>query len=53
MGDFNYPDIDWETYFGTKVSEVFRNLVLDKFLNQHVDHARREDNILDLIVSTS
>ena len=53
MGDFNYPDIDWETYSGTKVSEDFRNLVLDKFLNQHVDHATRGDNILDLILSTN
>ena len=53
LGDFNYPDIDWEAYSGNSTSEEFRDICLDRFLHQHVHDPTRGENILDLVLSTS
>ena len=52
MGDFNYPNVDWQLLQGDRSSEEFLDLVQDCFLFQHVKGPTRENNILDLIFST-
>jgi len=49
MGDFNYPDINWDTMYHSNLGSEFVELVLDNFLIQHVDEPTREKNILDLV----
>ena len=52
MGDFNYPDIDWNLLSAGNVGRKFLNQVQDSFLFQHVDFPTRENNILDLVLSS-
>jgi hypothetical protein len=52
MGDFNYPNIDWEKLDGDTNSLEFLNLVQDCFLVQHVNVPTRGDNILDLVFTS-
>ena len=52
MGDFNYPDIDWDCLESDSVGESFLNLVQDCFLFQHVLTPTRGNNILDLVLSS-
>jgi ribonuclease P/MRP protein subunit RPP40 len=52
MGDFNYRSIDWSSMHCDSDSRPFLESVEDNFLTQHVDKPTREENILDLILST-
>ena len=52
MGDFNYPNICWNTMDSDQHGIPFRDLVLDSFLIQHVAEPTREKNILDLILTS-
>ena len=52
LGDFNYPNIDWDSWECNKDSEEFVDLIQDNFfLFQHVREATRGSNILDLVFS--
>lgn len=53
MGDFNYPGINWETYESNSHGHAFLDLVMDNFLHQHVQEPTRENNILDLVLSSN
>ena len=55
MGDFNLPHVDWSYHHAT--DNIIYNLFL-KFVNSYgltkfVDQPTRENNILDLVLSTS
>ena len=52
MGDFNYPNIDWNNLHTTCDGSDFMNLIMDNFLCQHVNFPTRENNILDLFISS-
>jgi hypothetical protein len=52
MGDFNYPKIDWNTLECDSTGIRFRDLLLDNYLCQHVTEPTRENNILDLVISS-
>ena len=52
MGDFNYPNIDWNNLHTTRDGSDFMNLIMDNFLCQHVNFPTRENNILDLFISS-
>ena len=51
-GDFNYSTIDWELLHADPEGQQFLDLVMDKFLTQHVKEPTREQNILDLVLSS-
>ncbi len=53
VGDFNLPRINWQYHTGLQ-SESHRllNFIDDNFLFQHVNQPTRENNILDLVIST-
>ena len=52
MGDYNYPDIDWENNIGvTNSSKEFLECLEDGFLTQHVKEPTRGPACLDLIIS--
>jgi len=55
MGDFNYPKINWSTLDSDSdpPSTAVRDLILDNYLYQHVREPTRENNILDLIISSN
>jgi len=55
MGDFNYPKINWSTLDSDSdpPSTAVRDVILDNYLYQHVREPTRENNILDLIISSS
>ena len=51
IGDFNYPDINWENMEVKNVaSQIFIDCILDNFLCQSVSKSTRQDTILDLVV---
>ena len=52
MGDFNYPGINWETLEADSMSQGFLDLTRDCFLIQHVPVPTRNNNILDLVMTT-
>ena len=52
-GDFNYPNINWETLHSTGDDQLFLDTTLDCFLKQHVEEPTRNKNILDLVLSTN
>jgi ribonucleases P/MRP protein subunit RPP40 len=52
MGDFNYPGINWITLDCDSGCVEFLDLVQDTFLTQHVLTPTRENNILDLVLSS-
>lgn len=52
MGDFNFPNIDWDTYDSDSHGEDFRDLIFDNFLFQHVKQPTRENNVLDLVITS-
>lgn len=49
MGDFNYPNIDWNTLNTDSRGSLFLEATLDSFLTQHVHFPTRGDNTLDLV----
>lgn len=52
MGDFNYPKINWSTLESDNTGAAFLEVLFDNFWTQHVSSPTREDNILDLIISS-
>ena len=52
MGDFNYPNIDWSKLEAHGNDIMFRDLILDNYLIQHVKEPTRDQNILDLIFTS-
>ena len=52
MGDFNYPNINWMSLEADNKGQKFVKLVLDCYLEQHVHKPTRNENILDLILSS-
>ena len=52
VGDFNYPGLNWHTMQADNQSTDFRDMCLDSFLHQHVFEPTRNENILDIILST-
>ena len=55
-GDFNLSECDWTTNHPTKSSEhhyLLSEIIQDNFLYQMVDETTRENNILDLVLTTN
>jgi len=52
LGDFNYPEIHWDTLEAGIKSEQFFQTIQDTFLFQHVMEPTRNNNILDIIFSS-
>ena len=52
MGDFNYPNIEWNDLHASHDCSEFLNLIMDNFLCQHVNFPTRENNILDLFITS-
>src|SRR5664279_658979 len=52
MGDFNFPNINWDTLDSDLSSGRFRDLILDNYLVQHVKQPTRDTNILDLVFTS-
>jgi len=53
MGDFNYPDIDWNTlHASTTAGQCFVDCIEDEFLVQHVKEATRGKAVLDLVITS-
>ena len=55
-GDFNLSEFDWSTSHPTKSSEhhyLLSDIIHDNFLYQMVDESTRENNILDLVLTTN
>ena len=55
LGDFNLPDIDWSYYHAPDniFYNTFLNFVNSYGLTQFVKQSTRDNNILDLVLSTS
>ena len=53
MGDFNHPNIDWTLERPTSApGNKLIQLLADNNLRQHVHETTRQNNILDLVIST-
>ncbi|KAJ8030776.1 hypothetical protein HOLleu_27279 [Holothuria leucospilota] len=52
FGDFHFPDIDWHSCTSGSHGRDFLEAVSDGFFTQHVLFPTREDNCLDLVLST-
>ena len=57
-GDFNYPDMDWQTktvtaHTNRRMHEEFIDFIYDYSLKQLVDTPTRQGNILDLILTNA
>ena len=53
MGDFNLPNIDWTLQRPTPApGNKQMQLLADNNLTQHVHETTRQNNILDLVLST-
>ena len=50
MGDFNYPNINWNLVTGQGKSEEFLDVINDLFLTQYVSQPTRGQSILDLVM---
>ena len=50
MGDFNYPNIEWNDLHASNDCSEFLDLVKDNFLYEHLQFPIRENNILDLLL---
>lgn len=48
-GDFNCPNVNWETFSSSSSSQFLVDFCLNSFLTQIVKQPTRGDNILDLI----
>ena len=52
IGDFNYPDIDWDTESSGAKARDFLAAIVERGLEQHVEEATHiSGNVLDLILS--
>ena len=53
MGDFNLPNTDWTLQRPTPAPGIkLMQLLVDNNLTQHVHETTRQNNILDLVIST-
>ena len=52
MGDFNYPNINWERLSARGKDYDFLKMTQENFVIQHVDFPTRDSNVLDLIFSS-
>ena len=52
VGDFNCPNVNWDLMSGDQEGNRLIEMVEDTFLTQIVSQATREDNILDLVLTT-
>ena len=52
MGDFNFPELKWKIPESLDDSHPFLKCINDSFLIQHVDEPTRENNILDLVLTS-
>lgn len=52
MGDFNFPGINWEMLSSDAHGERFLAVVQDLLWHQHVLMPTRENNILDLVLTS-
>ena len=52
MGDFNFPNINWNNYTCCRYSEKFRDTCLDYFLHQMVLEKTRVNSTLDLVLTS-
>ncbi len=52
IGDFNCPNIDWNTMNGDQEGNRLIEMVEDSFLTQDVKQPTRGDNILDLVLAS-
>ena len=52
MGDFNFPDIDWANLTDSNDNSIFLDTVMVNFFNQHISFHTRENNILDLFITS-
>ena len=53
MGDFNLPNIDWTLERPTPATgNKLIQLLAENNLTQHVHETTRQNNILDLVIST-
>ena len=52
MGDFNYPNIEWNDLHASHDCSEFLNLIMDNFLCQYVNFPTIENNILDLFITS-
>ena len=56
MGDFNYPDIDWETIAATDRASIdtklFVECLMDNFYKQQVTQPTRGTAVLDLVITS-
>ncbi|KAF2359920.1 Endonuclease/exonuclease/phosphatase [Trinorchestia longiramus] len=53
MGDFNLPHINWTTRQSQAPGSKLIDLINTNSLQQHVNEPTRENNILDLVMTTS
>jgi Endonuclease-reverse transcriptase len=53
MSDFNYPNTDWRKLEANGTDTMFRDLILDNYLIQHVKNPTRDQNILDLFLTSN
>ena len=56
LGDFNFPNISWETGITTSANpstELFENFMAEHLFSQYVLQPTRNDNTLDLFLTTS
>ena len=51
MGDFNFPEIKWESDEASGNEGKFLECIQDLFFTQHVLLSTRGDNILNLVMS--
>ena len=51
-GDFNFPHINWNTLQADKLGQKFVDCVHDCYFQQLVKEPTRENNILDLVLSS-
>ena len=53
MGDFNLPNIDWTQERPTPApGNKLMQLLADNYRTQYVHETTRQNNILDLVIST-
>ena len=56
MGDFNYPDIDWESQVAFDSAPIetrlFVDCLMDNFYTQHVKQPTRGNSVLDLVITS-
>ena len=54
LGDFNYPNISWDTLLCRAETQAFLDITQDRYLTQHVNFpTHRGGNLLDLVFSTN